>query len=522
MMISCSVESSARRFKFFCCALILLPPIIFGLVAVLLGKDINWDLLNYHYYGPFSLINLRHNFDIAPAQLQSYINPVLDVPFYLLVSNGLKPVWVMFLLGCLHGIAGSLLFILAYSLIKAEVNRRYASLFAICALIVGISGASGFTLIGSTMTGWEPVIFILAGILLSLESEKFSGKSRNYFIVLSGVSLGISAGLKLTSLVYVFGVLATILLISKKPKPIFLVSSLGGVLIGFIAASGYWMHEMWVTFKNPIFPFMNHIFQSPWAEMIPYKDERFLPNSILKMIFYPFYWAIKNGGMVSELEFRDPRIAIVFCLVPFILYKWNKNTFQEKFLVIFFIISYILWQLQFSIYRYALPLELISGLIIINFIYKRIANKYLGAIVIISTSIAILSYTIYPNWGRTKFDDQYFKVLGLENIKSGSLVLLYGDMPASYIVPTRPDLKFLGINNNFLWLSQKNLFAKKFIYEMSDVSRDVYMVSESRVIALDSNNLLRAINLRVNEIECTMIESNVGPSMKLCKLSHGG
>jgi hypothetical protein len=53
-----------------------------GAASVLMGQDNNWDLRNYHYYNPFAFVTGRIGYDFAPAQRQSYLNPLLDLPFY--------------------------------------------------------------------------------------------------------------------------------------------------------------------------------------------------------------------------------------------------------------------------------------------------------------------------------------------------------------------------------------------------------------------------------------------------------
>ena len=57
-------------------------PLASGLLSLFLGKDINWDLKNYHYYNAYGFIEHRLDVDIAPAQLQTFINPIGDLPFY--------------------------------------------------------------------------------------------------------------------------------------------------------------------------------------------------------------------------------------------------------------------------------------------------------------------------------------------------------------------------------------------------------------------------------------------------------
>jgi hypothetical protein len=277
---------------------------------------------------------------------------------------------------------------------------------------------------------------------------------------------------------------------------------------------------MYLTFGNPIFPFMNNIFHSQWAEILPFRDGRFFADSALKAIFYPFYWAVLNGGMISELEFRDPRIAILFVLIPIILMKYQKISYENTFLAVFFIISYVLWEIQFSIYRYILPLELISGILIVNFLSFLINLPLARRVILVLSSVVIMLYTVYPNWGRSKFDDTYFKVTGLENISSGSLILFHGDIPVSYIVPTRPDLQFISINNNLLSWDQKNLSVDKVRNELSNKSRKKYIIYAGQLSQSEKIKLEESVKLSVDE-SCGEIKSNVGESLRLCRLIDG-
>jgi hypothetical protein len=71
------------------------PWLVFGLPAVVCaawslyaGKDVNWDLLNYHYYLPYELLGMRLEQDFFAASAQSYLNPLGYLPFYLMVSHG--------------------------------------------------------------------------------------------------------------------------------------------------------------------------------------------------------------------------------------------------------------------------------------------------------------------------------------------------------------------------------------------------------------------------------------------------
>ena len=39
--------------------------------VVVRGEDLNWDLLNYHYYSGYALVNGRFADDVAPSGLQT-------------------------------------------------------------------------------------------------------------------------------------------------------------------------------------------------------------------------------------------------------------------------------------------------------------------------------------------------------------------------------------------------------------------------------------------------------------------
>ncbi len=53
----------------------LAGPLLGVLLALQLGQDQSWDLLNYHYYNPFALLEQRWGFDVAPAMRQTWFSP---------------------------------------------------------------------------------------------------------------------------------------------------------------------------------------------------------------------------------------------------------------------------------------------------------------------------------------------------------------------------------------------------------------------------------------------------------------
>src|SRR5436305_6609916 len=148
-----------------------------GLAAVSFGADHNWDLLNYHLYNPYAYLHRRYSFDLSPAQVQSYLNPVADLPFYVMVRfiNN-RPRLIAFALGACHGINFFLLFKTVRLVVDDEEPRRRA-LFQAAALAIGVTGAGALGLLGTTTNDLVGTIFILGALLacLSRSSNKDGG-----------------------------------------------------------------------------------------------------------------------------------------------------------------------------------------------------------------------------------------------------------------------------------------------------------------------------------------------------------
>ncbi len=106
-------------------------PIAFGAVSIGFHRSFDWDLMNYHYYNAFAFLNDRIGFDIAPAQLQSYFNPLIDLPFYWLANN-LPAVAVAFVMGAIQGLNFTMVYLLFWAMTPISSRRlRIMTGFAI-------------------------------------------------------------------------------------------------------------------------------------------------------------------------------------------------------------------------------------------------------------------------------------------------------------------------------------------------------------------------------------------------------
>src|SRR5258705_359175 len=164
------------------------------------------------------------------------------------------------------------------------------------------------------------------------------------------------------------------------PRPLLvggLMRFAGAGIVGALAGGRATLLRMWRLFGNPFFPFFNNVFHSPYWEPDLLRDMRFLPKTPFDWVFYPFEWAQNSGnGIVSELAFRDIRIALVISLGGLAALTWLASRLTGRSrpstashglraLIIFALIAYLIWLPLFSIYRYLIPIELLSGVFIV-------------------------------------------------------------------------------------------------------------------------------------------------------------
>ena len=328
-----------------------------GVISVAIGKDLNWDLASYHFYNPYAFLNHRSGQDVWPLEfIHIHLTPTADFITYYFITV-LSPKLAVFTLGALHGINVWLLYAIA-----RELFSSYSRALAIVLAVLGIYGPTVLPGIGSFQHDALISLFVLGFILLFLKAMT-QGFSRK-LMVSAGFCLGVGAGLKLTAGIFILGaILSTFFVAENYKKKISIVCWLSfGLIIGLLLTSGYWMLMQWQQFHSPVFPFMNGVFHSPDFPAYSWKDARFMPKNIWQAVFYPFYFSL--DGRTNDMPFRDFRFALVYLLVAWCAVKRFPLQGQSRWLVAFFVTSYLIWQLGFSIMRYAMPLEMLAPIMI--------------------------------------------------------------------------------------------------------------------------------------------------------------
>ena len=504
-----------------------------GLVSVVLGPDNYWDLRFYHLYVPWAYLHDRYLYDVAPAEYQSYFNPAADFLFYGMASSILNemPRTIAFIMGAVHGLNAVLVAAIAWHVLRPRERWARMALRSAAALI-GISGAGVAPLIGTTSNDLVNTIFVL-GALLGILHIAGSPSERPAWrdFAWSGLSAGVGLGLKYTAAVYVPG-LAVVALVAavRRRTPAGLAAFGACAALGFVALAGHHLFTLWRDFGNPMFPMLNNIFKSPYFELQSGMQNEFQARDFWQLIAYPFYWVKTNSYVVAELPLRDWRgamayLAIIAALVSCVAGLAGKElrgnaggeTCGLGLVFIFVIMSYFAWAYVFGNYRYAVTLEMLTGVIVMGAVIWIARGRVLriaGAIALLTIAAAT---TVYPNWGRGRYGERYVDVR-VPPLPANSIVLISTQQPVAFFIPyAEPTAQFLGIENDFLELSQKNRLVSKVRSVMRIQGRPKFIVS---VGAFDSGKLdgvLAQFGLALGPSPCRPIRSNLDNSaLSIC------
>jgi hypothetical protein len=297
------------------------------------------------------------------------------------------------------------------------------------------------------------------------------------------------------------------------------------------------MWTLWNHFDNPLFPFFNNIFNSPVLKSGATQDARFLPQTLWQIIFWPILFSF-DLNRVWEFGRQDFRFAIIYVMLLWVLLWYcyliskqrtfrvissiGKNSLfnhnEANLLLIFFIISYVLWMMIFSIYRYLMPLEIISPLIF-AIIVDRLSLPKRWRISIMALGVLLMvAFIKFPvDWIRAEWTPRYVQVEtpSLDN-PDQTLVLMLGTDAMGYAVPSfPPKVRFLREEGNL-----QAMLSTNFIDELRNTVRNhkgplyVLFPEDDKTVDIDkvSNNFSISINLD----RCQPLRTNMKDHLVLC------
>lgn len=493
-----------------------------GAQSVATGLDVNWDLKNYHYYDAYAFLADRLGWDVAPAMLQTYYNPLADLPFWFLNHAIPSPRITAFIMAVPAGIAVFCLLRMAAVLFPMGTGDRW--LWIGCALAIGATGSMGLSVLGSTMNEWPPAMLVMIALAVVVAALAAGGAVPARSLALAGALAGLACGLKLTYGVFSIALLATLVTFGtahERGRSLLIAGAAAGA--GFLAAYGFWGWTLWREFGNPFFPYFNDIFRSPWWEPAPLFDRTFGPRDALQAIAFPLFFA-REYKLVAEVSFRDWRLAALLVLAIACAIRWLATGRRPmppawRVLAVFTLVAYLLWLKLFAIYRYLVPLEMLSGALIVGALLYLVPGTNARRAAIVIVAIALVGTTRKASWGRLPFHGTHFDV-GVPYMAPGALVVIGPTQPMAYIIPFFPaDARFVSPQNNFLQAGQSNLLARR-IEEIATAHRGP-IYSLDFAVGGDVDAVLPRYGLRRDAAHCSPVRSRLDTSaMQLCPVER--
>lgn len=340
------------------------PAVLAAAWTVFAGKDVNWDLLNYHYYLPYELVDGRLDRDFFAASAQSYLNPLGYLPFYYMVSSGWHSVIASLALAIIHSTSVGLLFVIAWAMF-GHLPGRHRVVFAVLAAALGAATWVFLPMVGSSFL--DP---LLAPIMLGGLALLLGGNAKH--ATLAGVLFGAAAALKYSNAIFcAVAWLLAFAVPGGTPAARLRAAAAyaAGAAMALVLLAGPWFYVMAREFGNPVFPLMNAWFGSPYGPPYNIVSVRFTPEGLREAIALPFRMVVLDRTLYSENFAPDIRFAaLVACalglaLVPRRLLRPGASLQDSDWRVLaFFVLSLVLWIATSANGRYGLVVLLLAGL----------------------------------------------------------------------------------------------------------------------------------------------------------------
>jgi len=417
--------------------------------AVRRGQDANWDQLNYHLSIPFLLLHGTFWDSIAPSGIQTYLNPLILVPEYLVI-RALPPLAAVITIV----VAQAMAFVIA-----ARICLRIAGpdpdnggyLGAFLGFVLCLASPMALSEAGTTIVDLIAAIPVLLAYLLLLTRDDASAP--RHACLAAGLLLGLAAGLKLTNLVFAMGAPAFFLTGPAQPRQraAGVAQLVLGAVIGFLSVAGWWHLALWRRFHNPIFPYANNIFHSPDYPPVAQRDTRFLPTSAWDILRYPYYWLVGGSptpvlpSPASETDPKDARFALALVGAPvalaIALFRHPKGSAllarPETGLLLVCAIDYLVWLFTFGILRYLMPVEILCGAVLLVLTGWVAAGRWRTRLLLVLALLTVLRVHV-ASWQRVPWQSHWGTIAPAPLALQGRplIFLIFG--PSAFVALSLP------------------------------------------------------------------------------------
>ena len=258
-------------------------------------------------------------------------------------------------------------------------------------------------------------------------------------------------GLKLTMGPYLvaLGALVVLMVLGRQARVGAGFAFLAGTVLGFVAFGGIWCWRLWERFGNPLFPFVNQVFRSPYLPAEAIRDTRWVARGPLDLLATPWAMALGETSRLQEIPFRDARFLLVLVAAARVAFPAMAGPEDaaapgQRNLLAFVLMAYAAWMAVFYYYRYAATLEFLAPLVLVILVQALLPR--VGRPLLFAAGAYLLLFSSVGSWQRWSWSDRWWRVtLPAQAHEADSLVLLTSPSN-SFLVPFFPEkTRFVGL-----------------------------------------------------------------------------
>jgi hypothetical protein len=432
-----------------------------SLVPLIGGKDANWDFYNYHLYVAHALINDRLSQDFMAASAQSYLNPVPFLPAYWMIMADWHSIIIRLALAAAHSLNVLVLWkICEQVLFPSFSNRKHHVLIAV---LLGISAPVFLGSVGTTFGDPTISVLVLIGLLL-LCIGAGGAAPLSVSVGLAGLSLGLAAGFKPTNVIYVISAACAMLATLGIRLRILKVLVYFGIaaFLGWLVSGGLWAWTLYSEFGNPFFPLFNNIFGSSDFPAVQLTLDRYMPGGILDGLLQLFRIANYHSWIYVEPNLPDLRLALILIFGAIALMKngWervrgrshggNEADASSLMLLWFFLIATVLWLATSGNGRYAIPLLLLAGPILLWMIIRSMPD---GRRPLLIATAVLIAQNVHAwgtwngAWGALPWSGTWVEISLPKQLKERPFLYLTAELQTdSFVIPfVHPKSSFVNL-----------------------------------------------------------------------------
>jgi len=317
------------------------------------------------------------------------------------------------------------------------------------AAVVALRGPAAVSLLGTTFGDNLVSILALLALLLLLEAPGLPSAGR---VVAAGVLAGGAAGLKLTYGLFLPPLGIVVLHVAWQRRRWSLPPAFGvAVLAGLMLTAGYWGEQLWTRFHNPLFPFANSLFRSPYHGPADFQDLRWRAHGWRDVLATPPDMAMGRTERFQEVPFRDGRYLILVVVAAAAAARRLGSAAQRgpwspaaTRLLLYFAAAFALWLASVRYYRYFVVGEFLAPVVVVALLSFALPRLLQVAWVALALAIIMTSGT--DDWGRISWADDWYDVRIRDRTVPPHSIVLVGGGLLSYALPSfPPGTRFFGL-----------------------------------------------------------------------------